>query len=169
MMGVVVWITGLPASGKSTLAARIRERLVSRRSCVVLDGDEIREALGAHAYGTADRDELYSALSRLAAIIARQELVVLVAATAPRRAHRELARSLAPRFVEVYVETPLAECERRDPKGLYARARAGDAPMLPGVGASYEAPESPEVIARDGRDDKAVDAVEHLAVACEHS
>jgi len=154
MSGVVVWFTGLPASGKSTLAARVRDRL---DHAIVLDSDQLREVLGTADY--ARRDEFYAVLGRLAALLAGQGHVVLVAATAPRRAHRDQARALAPRFVEVYVQTPLDECERRDPKGLYARARADGATVLPGIGAPYEPPLAPEVIAGGGADDPAIAAI----------
>jgi adenylylsulfate kinase len=153
--GVVVWFTGLPASGKTTLANRVRARL--SRGSVVLDSDELREALGAFDY--RDRDRFYDALGKLAALLARQDLVVLVAATAPRRVHRDLARAIAPAFVEVWVKTSIASCEARDVKGLYARARAGDAPDLPGVGAPYEPPVAPDVTAGGGHDDSAVTAI----------
>jgi adenylylsulfate kinase len=156
--GAVVWFTGLPASGKSTLAARVHAQVGG----VFLDGDVFRDILGAHAYAVADRDDVYRRLALLAALLARQGNIVFVAATAPQRAHRDKARAIAPRFIEVYVTTPLAECERRDPKGLYARARAGEVPMLPGVGATYEAPRSPEVIATGGEDDDAVARLAHL-------
>jgi adenylylsulfate kinase len=158
MTGAVVWFTGLPASGKSTLASRVHARVGG----VMLDGDVFRDILGAHAYAIADRDDMYRRLSLLAALLARQGNIVLVAATAPRRAHRDLARALAPRFIEVYVTTPLAECERRDPKGLYAKARAGEIPMLPGVGMPYEAPRAPEVIASGAEDDDAIARLVHM-------
>jgi len=161
--GIVLWFTGLPASGKSTLAAEVRDRLAARRSCVVLDSDAVREALGATTYRDADRDRFYRSLGNLAALIARQGHVVLVAATAPLRVHREHARAAAPAFVEIWMRTPLAACEARDPKGLYARARRGDAPALPGVGAPYEPPLAPDVTADGGLDDAAAAAIALLA------
>ncbi|MDB4962823.1 MAG: adenylylsulfate kinase [Myxococcales bacterium] len=154
--GVVVWFTGLPASGKSTLAERVRDRISPGRGCVLLDGDAVRDLLGADRYDPTDRDELYRVLRELAALIAEQHQVVLVAATAPLRMHRDLARAIAPAFLEVWVRTPLEECEQRDTKGLYARARAGDAPMLPGVGAPYESPLAPDIVADGGLDEEAV-------------
>lgn len=167
MSGVVVWFTGLPASGKSTLAQRVRQSCERRRSCVTLDSDDVREVLGADGYDPADRDGFYRVLARLAVLLARQGHVVLVPATAPRRAHRELARAEAPAFLEVHVETPLDECERRDPKGLYAQARAGAAPTLPGVGAAYEPPEAPDVTARGGLDAHAAATIlEKLRTLC---
>ncbi len=160
--GAVVWFTGLPASGKSTLAAMVRERIAADRPCVVLDSDAVRAALGADRYVGADRDGFYEALAGLAGLLARQGQVVLVAATAPLRAHRELARAAAPLYFEVWVRTPLATCEARDPKGLYARARAGTAPTLPGIGVPYEPPLAPDVIAEGGEDEEAAARIERL-------
>ncbi len=159
--GVVVWITGLPSSGKSTLAANLRERLEeAKRPSALLDGDAVRNALVPRpGYAPAERDAFYATLGRLASLLAAQGLVAVVAATAPRRAHREEARRAAPRFVEVYVDVPAEECARRDAKGLWAKARAGDAPDLPGAGAPYEAPEAPDVTARGGEDAAAVDEI----------
>jgi adenylylsulfate kinase len=161
--GTVVWFTGLPASGKSTLATAVRERLAAHRSCVLLDSDAVRMALGADRYDGPDRDDFYRVLAELAGMLARQGNLVLVAATAPMRAHRELARAVAPRYLEVWVRTSLADSEARDRKGLYARARAGDAPALPGIGAPYEPPLAPDVIAEGGQDDAAVDQIARLA------
>jgi adenylylsulfate kinase len=156
-----VWVTGLPGAGKSSLAARIADRVrAAAMPCAVLDGDDVRAALGRPAgRGAAERDAFYGSLARLAALLARQGLVVVVAATANRAAHRDEARALAPRFLEVHVATSAAECERRDPKGLWAAARAGAAPGLPGVDASYEAPRAPDVTASGGFDAGAVDHV----------
>jgi adenylylsulfate kinase len=159
--GVVAWFTGLPSSGKSTLARRALARLqASGVPAALLDGDEVRRALvPAPGYAPAEREAFYETLARLAALLASQGLAVLVAATAHRRAHRQRARALAPRFVEVHVATPPAECEERDAKGLWAAARAGVAPLLPGVGLDYEPPGSPEVVARGGLDEAALEAV----------
>ena len=166
--GAVVWFTGLPSSGKTTLARRVQAQLERARcAAVMLDSDELREVLDEHSYAPADRDRFYRALSALAVLLARQGIVALVAATAPRRRDRDRARSAlagdgeaqAARFVEVWVDTPLAECEARDAKGLYAQARRGDASQLPGMGAVYEAPVSPEVVANGGFDEAAVAAI----------
>jgi adenylylsulfate kinase len=148
----VVWITGLPSSGKSTLAARLQRRLAG---AVVLDGDDVRTAIEMHGYDPAARDSFYRVLARLAALVARQGLIAIVAATSPSRMHRTYAREVAPRFIEVFVDTPLAECTRRDAKGLYAVARSGGVANLPGDTAAYEHPTSPNVIASGGEDDDA--------------
>jgi adenylylsulfate kinase len=160
MSGVVVWFTGLPASGKTTLARMLCAQL--RRPCVLLDSDELRDVLDAGSYAVADRDAFYNRLGRLAAMLAGQGHVVLVAATASRRAHRDAARARTPRFIEVWLRTPLAICEQHDRKGLYARARAGDAPHLPGIGEPYEPPLHPEVTADHGRDQDALDELERM-------
>lgn len=162
MSGMVIWFVGLPASGKSTLAQRLHARLVARNtSAIVLDGDVVRTILGAHDY--SNRDEFYRILAELAAMLAAQNVVVLVAATAPKRVHR--ARKNGDRFVEVWVRATVAECRERDFKGLYAAADRGEISTLPGVGAEFEPPESPEVIAFGGFDDEALDRLEHLVAS----
>jgi adenylylsulfate kinase len=151
--GAVVWITGLPSSGKSTLASRIAARVPGS---VILDGDEVRRALVPQpGYSDADRDGFYRTLANLSALLAEEGLTVLVPATAHRRCWRARARDLTPRFLEVFVDVPAAECRRRDAKGLYAQ----DLPGLPGAGAIYEPPESADVVATGGDDSAAVDAV----------
>jgi len=157
--GTVVWFTGLPASGKSTLAARVRDRL--RRASVMLDSDAMREVLEASSYAADDRDRFYRVLGNLAANLAHQGVVVLVAATAQRRAYRELARARAPRFVGVWVRASAEQCARRDVKRLYARASAGEI-ALPGVAVPYEPPSTPDVIAEGGHDEAAADAIRAL-------
>lgn len=161
MSGAIVWFTGLPSSGKTTLATHVRARLAAAgMHGVLLDGDAVRVALGALRYTARDRDAFYRALAELAALVARQGLIALVAATAPRRAHRDAARSLGPPFVEVWVDTPLDECMRRDAKGLYAAARTGEITSLPGLQVPYEVPLAPSVIARDGTDTTAAERIE---------
>lgn len=151
MSGVVVWLTGLPRSGKSTLAQTLALELrAAGRPTVVLDGDEVRAALTPRpGYDSASRDHFYETLGRLAALFARQGLVVLVAATANRRAYRDAARARSPRFIEVYLATPQETCRERDPAGLY-RSSARDA--LPGVGVAYEPPLAPDIVVAEGGD-----------------
>ncbi len=163
--GAVVWLTGLPRSGKSTLAARVRERLAAAgRAVLVLDGDEVRAALVPRpGYDATAREQFYETLARLASLLARQGATVLVPATAHKRAFRERARRLAPRFVEVHVATSVDESRQHDPAGLYASdAQAA----LPGAGVAYEPPEAPEVVAAGGRDDEAAARVARLVAEC---
>jgi adenylylsulfate kinase len=158
MSGVVVWLTGPPSSGKSSLAERVRQALsASGRAHCVLDGDAVRAALVPRpGYEPAGRADFYETLARLAGLLAGQGLVVLVPATAHRRAFRDRARALAPRFVEVSLESPPAACAARDAKGLYAAARAGEVSELPGADVAYEPPTDPDVRASGGEDEGAV-------------
>lgn len=150
MTGVVVWFTGLPSSGKSTLAAVVAGELRLRGTLpVVLDSDDLREAITPPlGYDDASRAALYGTLARIAALIARQGHVVLVPATAHLRAYRDAARELAPAFLEIFVDTPIEECRRRDTKGLYASRME----QAPGVGVEYEPPLAPDL--RVGVDDE---------------
>lgn len=170
MTAPIVWFTGLPASGKTTLAEHVRERLeAAQLPALVLDSDRFRDTLGAHAYDEQNRDAFYRTLAGVASQIAHQDVIVLVAATGPRRAHREYPRTRGCHVLEVFVDTPLAECERRDPKGLYANARRDPATKLPGVGVAYEAPERPDVIATGGHDARAADQIVKLLLGLEQA
>lgn len=162
MTGVVVWFTGLPSSGKTTLAHRVRARLLGQGTpTCTLDGDVLRAIIVPRlGYSDADRRQFYTSLARLAAELAEQGLVVLVPATAHLREYRQNARQLAPRFVEVWLTTPLVECQQRDPKGLYATANAvPGAGHLPGVDVPYEQPTHAEVVASDGADSAAIERI----------
>jgi adenylylsulfate kinase len=156
--GCIVWLTGLPRAGKSTLAERVRDRLRERGvTSAILDGDAVREALvPPPGYDPEGREHFYATLANLAALLARQGLAVLVPATAHRRAFRDRARALAPRFVEVHVDSDAAACAAHDARGLYdSAARA----QLPGVGVPYEPPLTPDVVAHGGHDDAAARAI----------
>jgi adenylylsulfate kinase len=159
--GVVVWLTGLPSSGKSTLARRLAEALrKSGRAVVLLDGDDVRASLvPAPCYDAVGRSDFYESLARLAALLAHQGFVVLVPATAHRAIYRRRAALLAPRFIEVLVDTPAERCAERDPRGLWAGAHAGRVDALPGAGVAYEPPEAPDVTATGGLDDAARDRI----------
>ena len=167
MNGVVVWLTGLPSSGKSTLARRVLEEGRRRKiPCCMLDGDEVRGALvPTPGYDDQARRDFYATLGALAAMLAGQGMVVLVPATANQRSFRDQARELAPRFVEVFVDVSLELCKERDAKGLYARAAEGDVDDMPGVGTRYEAPTHPDVIAQGGEDERARDRILALATS----
>jgi adenylylsulfate kinase len=162
--GAVVWMTGLPGAGKSTLARALRDRLrAAGRPALLLDGDAVRAALSpAPGYDDAGRDAFYRTLGELALLAAADGLVAIVAATAHRRVFRERVRARATRFIEVHVATPADVCAARDPKRLWARARAGGAPGLPGAGVPYEPPEAAEVAAQGGEDARALERLERL-------
>jgi adenylyl-sulfate kinase len=150
--GATVWMTGLPASGKSTVAAAVEARLVGEgRPAYVLDGDNLRHGLnGDLGFSAEDRAENVRRTAEVSALLADAGVVVLVALVSPYRADRAAARAVHERlelpFVEVHVATSLEECERRDPKGLYARARAGELQHLTGVDDPYEPPDAPDVV-----------------------
>ncbi|HXF60821.1 MAG TPA: adenylyl-sulfate kinase [Caldilineaceae bacterium] len=146
--GWAIWLTGLPASGKTTIARHLQQRLSARRiSAVVLDSDALRPVLAPTAgYDEAGRDDFYARLVGLAELLVVQGVPVIIAATANRRAHRDAARRRLPRFAEVWVKCSLEVCRRRDPKGLYARALAGEIENLPGVQVAYEEPLTPDLI-----------------------
>ena len=153
----MVWLTGVPSSGKSTLARQVAQRLPG---ALLLDSDEVRAALVPEpGYDPKARDAFYTTLANLAALLAKQGHRVLVPATAHKRAYREHARRVAPRFCEVYVEVSREEAERRDAKGLYAAVREGSVRGVPGADVEYEAPVSPDVVARGGKDADAVQRI----------
>jgi adenylyl-sulfate kinase len=149
--GATVWFTGLPSSGKSTIAAAVEDRLVSQgRSAYLLDGDNLRHGLnGDLGFSAADRSENVRRGGHVAVLLADAGLVALVSLISPYAEDRERVRAIHLEaglpFLEVYVNTPLEECERRDPKGLYARARAGALRGFTGVDDPYERPRSPEL------------------------
>jgi adenylylsulfate kinase len=144
--GLAIWLTGLPASGKTALAQALAPRLAARGHEVeVLDTDALREVLTPRpAYTAEERDWFYAVLVFLAGMLARHGITVLLAATANRRAYRDAGRRALARFAEVHVRCPIETCRARDPKGLYARAGAGEVRTLPGAQETYEPPERPE-------------------------
>ena len=148
--GAVLWFTGLPGSGKSTLAMALERRLFDREWQVyTLDGDNVRRGLSADlGFSPHDREENIRRVGEVAALFADGGAICIVAFISPYRADRERARAAAGerRFFEVYVKSGLATCERRDPKGHYRRARAGEIKDFTGVGAPYEPPEDPSIV-----------------------
>jgi len=147
--GAVVWFTGLSGSGKSTIAREVERRLAGAgHACYVLDGDTVRTGLCANLdFSPRGREENIRRVAHVAALLADAGLVALCAFISPYRAGRDEARTLLPdgRFFEVYVSCPLEECEARDVKGLYRKARQGDIEDFTGVHAPYEAPLHPEL------------------------
>ncbi|MDI9547679.1 MAG: adenylyl-sulfate kinase [Chloroflexota bacterium] len=146
--GWTIWLTGLPASGKTTLALYLQQTLLNcRSSAILLDSDAVRGVLTpTPRYSAAERDDFYARLSLLAGLLAAQGFNVIVAATSNRRAHRDQARNRLPRFLEIWVRCSLAVCQARDPKGLYAQAAAGEIVDFPGLDAPYEPPLRPDLV-----------------------
>lgn len=144
-----VWFTGLSASGKSTIANLIEKRLFAAgKHTYVLDGDNIRQGLNRDlGFSKADRIENIRRIAEVARLLVDAGLIVLVSFISPYRADREFARSCFEpgEFIEVFVDTPFEECERRDPKGLYAKARRGELANFTGIDSDYEPPELPEI------------------------
>ena len=163
---MTIWLTGLPGSGKSTIAEGVAVVLMNRgRAAYTLDGDNVRHGLNADlGFSAVDRAENVRRNGEVARLMADAGLVVLVPVISPYRSDRAAVRQAHQAagipFGEVHVATPLAECERRDPKGLYARARRGELLGLTGVDDPYESPLEAECIVGRGESiEEAVDAV----------
>ena len=146
---VTVWFTGLSGSGKSTLANRVEQALVRRRALAyVLDGDNVRHGLSANlGFSPEDRSENIRRIGEVARLMNDAGVIVLTAFISPFRADRARVRERLPagQFLEVFVDCPLEVCERRDPKGLYGKARAGAIPEFTGISSPYEPPLAPEL------------------------
>ena len=142
-----VWLTGLPASGKSTIAHELRPRLEALGLTVeVLESDAVRRILTpAATYSREERDLFYRALAFIGERLVAYDVTVLFDATASRRAYRDVARSMIPRFAEVAVECPLAVCMQRDRKGTYRKGERGETRSVPGLQEPYEPPLVPEL------------------------
>jgi adenylyl-sulfate kinase len=146
--GCVLWFTGLSAAGKSTIANELEAALFARgHQTFVLDGDRVRHGLCSDlGFSEANRHENIRRVGEVARLFADAGFICIAAFISPYRADRELVRAMAgKRFVEVYVNAPLKVCEARDPKGLYAKARAHEIKNFTGISAPYEAPEKPEL------------------------
>jgi len=145
--GFVVWITGLPASGKTTIGRLLRDRLIKMGYKVEhLDGDEVRRWLSPEAgFSREDRLRHLRRVAYVSYLLARNGVIVVDTFVSPYKESRETARALIKRFVEVYIECPLEEVIRRDPKGLYAKALRGEIDNMTGIQDPYEEPEDPDV------------------------
>lgn len=147
--GCVIWLTGLSASGKSTIAVELERELFQRglHTCM-LDGDNVRHGLCSDlGFSPEARKENIRRIGEVAKLFADAGLICITAFISPYRSDRALARSISPggKFYEVFVNAPLAVCEQRDPKGLYAKARGGHLKEFTGISAPYETPENPEL------------------------
>ncbi|HEX6569602.1 MAG TPA: adenylyl-sulfate kinase [Acidimicrobiales bacterium] len=168
--GATVWFTGLSGSGKSSVAVEVERALVTGgRPAYLLDGDNVRHGLNADlGFSAADRTENIRRIGEVARLFADAGVVALVPVISPYRSDRGRARAIHEAvglpFVEVYVDTPLAVCEARDPKGLYARARAGEITGFTGIDDPYEAPEHPQLRLTPADGDPAAQAARVLAL-----
>lgn len=146
--GFALWITGMPASGKSSVTRELVRKMKKKGlSLVVLESDRMRTILTPDAtYGEEERDRFYENLVLIGDLIVKNGVNVIFDATANKRAYRERARSLIPRFIEVYVQCPLEVCISRDPKGIYQSAKKGKTTTVPGLQSPYEPPLKAEVL-----------------------
>ena len=144
-----IWFTGLSGAGKSTIANLLEQRLhAGGKHTVLLDGDMVRQGLNRDlGFAVSDRVENIRRIAEVARLMVDAGLIVIVAFISPYRSDRQMARSLFAEgeFIEVFVDAPFEECERRDPKGLYARARRGEVKNFTGIDSEYQPPEAPEV------------------------
>jgi adenylylsulfate kinase len=166
-----VWITGLPASGKSTLARALTAQLAERGvDAAVLESDALRQALSDHpSYDERERDAFYRVMAYIGSVLTEHSVPVIFDATANRRAYRDEARQQIPRFLEVYVECPIETCMARDPKGIYRQAREGAASSVPGLQAAYEPPQAPEILVHSGQETPEAAAARVIAKLVEKS
>ena len=143
-----IWMTGLSGAGKSTIANELEKRLCSMgKHTMLLDGDNVRMGLNKNlGFKETDRTENIRRVAEVSKLMNDAGLIVLTSFISPYRMDRRMAREIVgERFVEIYVSTPLEECERRDVKGLYKKAKAGQIPNFTGISSPYEAPENPEI------------------------
>lgn len=154
--GAVIWLTGLSASGKSTVAREVELALIENgKNAYVLDGDNIRHGLNSNlGFSPADRTENIRRIGEVSKLFCESNVITLTAFISPYRADRDLARKLVPagQFFEIFCDAGLEVCEKRDPKGLYKKARAGEIPDFTGISAPYEAPEKPELVIKTGQE-----------------
>jgi adenylylsulfate kinase len=147
--GVVIWLTGISGAGKSTIARALVGRLQTfALRAIVLDGDVLRTGLNSDlGFSEAERTENLRRVAHVAALFCNEGFVTVTATISPEPEHRENARRIvgADSFVEVFVDTPLEVCEKRDPKGLYQRARRGEIPQFTGIGSPYHPPVRPAI------------------------
>ena len=142
----VIWITGLPAAGKTTIGEALTEALKEQGQRVEhLDGDRLRNIFPATGFSKEDRNSHIRSVGFLAGMLEKNGVTVVASFISPYRDSREFVRSQCKQFIEVYLSTPLEECEKRDPKGLYKKARKGEITQFNGIDDPYESPENPEI------------------------
>ena len=145
--GAVIWFTGLPSSGKSTLGEALAQRLRGVGFPVEhLDGDQVRAVFPSTGFSRTERDQHIRRIGFMASLLEKHGVWVIATFVSPYAESRRFSRAICRRFAEVYVATPLSVCELRDTKGLYARARRGEIAEFTGVSDPFEAPEGPEVV-----------------------
>jgi len=145
--GVVVWFTGLPCSGKTTIAREVKELLEKNGYDVeLLDGDTVRDYIRNKDFSKEGRNKHLRYIAFMARLLARRGVIVLCSFVSPYRENRDFARSICDNFIEVYVNTPLNVCIERDVKGMYKKAMAGEIKGFTGIDDPYEEPENPEIV-----------------------
>ncbi len=151
--GRVIWITGRPAAGKSTLAKGLLQALEARGTVTLwLDSDDLRDVITPNpTYTDAERDQFYRAVAHIARRAAEGGATVVISATGSKRTYRDELRRAMSRFTEVWLTCEREELRRRDIKGLYAKSQTGEIDNLPGVGAAYESPVNAEVVLDTGK------------------
>jgi len=165
----VLWFTGLSGSGKSTVATRVADELRGRGVAVeMLDGDALRSVFPNTGFSKPERDAHIKRVGFLASRLEHHGVTVVASFVSPYRESRDFVRALCRHFIEIYVSTPIEECERRDPKGLYARARRGEIQEFTGVSDPYEPPVTPELVIDTSRV-TLDDAVRQVVAAAEQS
>lgn len=145
----LLWFTGLSGSGKSTIAGAVESKLAERlQHTYLMDGDNVRHGLcGDLAFSEKDRNENIRRVGEVANLMVDSGLIVLTAFISPFKENRQVVRDMLKEgeFIEVFIDTPISECEKRDPKGLYKKARAGEIKDFTGIDSPYEAPEDAEI------------------------
>jgi adenylylsulfate kinase len=157
--GFAIWITGLPASGKSAITTALSEQL---RNCgipvTVLESDAMRKHFPAPNYDVLDREYFYRSLAFIGSVLVKNGINVVFDATANRREFRNRARGQIGNFLEIYIDTPLDVCMSRDPKGIYRKGTTGESRNVPGLQAEYEPPLHPDLVINGDREDPELSA-----------
>jgi len=144
--GAVVWFTGLSGSGKSTVAEKLVKDLLKKKVDIeYLDGDKVRDVFPQTGFSRDERNMHVKRIGFLASILEKHGILVIASFISPYREGRNFTRKLCRKFIEVHISTPISECMKRDPKGLYARAKRGEIKNFTGLDDPYEAPQKPEI------------------------